>query len=50
MHIVISKNTIEMCNLQPNRKEKGNYNYFMYQMRTIMLKPEGNTYREHSVQ
>lgn len=26
--------------LTSNRKEKGNDNYFMYQMRNIMLKPE----------
>ena len=33
--------------LTSKRKEKGNDNYFMYQMRIIMLKPEGNTCREH---
>lgn len=36
--------------LTSNRKEKGNANYFMHQMRTIMLKPEGNIFRERSVQ
>ena len=47
----VSKDAIEcLHDLTSHRKEKGNYNYFMYQMRTIMLKPEGNTCREHSVQ
>ena len=36
--------------LTSNRKEKGNDNYFMHRMRTIMLKPEGNICRERSVQ
>lgn len=36
--------------LTSNRKEKGNDNYFLYQMKTIRLKPEGNISWEHSVQ
>lgn len=31
--------------LTSNRKEKGNYNYFMFQMRIIMLKPEKHLLR-----
>lgn len=46
----MSKNAIKLLHdLTSNRKEKGN-DYFLYKMKTIGLKPEGNIFWEHSVQ